>query len=471
MARAFEGRAAPRCNDRAALFMPSKLILLLRSLRIVLAFAWIPLRFLGRLLTHEGAADAATQEHWWGELLASALESLGASFVKFGQILGSRPDLLPPGVIASLARLQDNVAAVPFAHLEPVLREAWGAEFDAVQVHAAPLAAASVAQVHEGRLPDGTRIAIKIQRPLAREQIERDLVLMRVFARVVDRIPSVHLLSLPGSVERFGNALHAQLDFRVEAANNARFKRNFAGAERNRKTRLPSIRFPEVIDAYSSERVLTMVFVEGTKATHPEAVGAHMSEAERLLARADLAARGGRAILKMVFEDGFVHADLHPGNILLGEDGVMTFLDLGLVAEIPSDMMRPWVDTFTALAQRDGKRAAELFYGYAPSESVTDYDAYERDVSAYLETLYGVLLAEVEVSAAVSGMMNLLRQHRVQIDPVFTVVNVALLVAEGLGKQLDPSVDLVLLAVPFLLSAQLSAPPGRAMSRQPPARN
>ena len=451
--------------------MGSPLLLALRSLRILLALALIPLRFVGRLLSHEGAPDAVTQEQWWGEFLARALESLGASFVKFGQILGSRPDLLPPGVITSLARLQDNVAPVPFSQLEPVLREAWGSRMDDVQVNPVPLAAASVAQVHEGHLPDGTRVAVKIQRPLARAQIERDLILMQLFAAALDRIPSVHLLSLPGSVERFGNALHAQLDFRVEAENNARFKRNFAGAERSRKTRLPSIRFPEVIADYSSERVLTMVFVEGTKATHPEAFGAQLSETERLAARAELAARGGRAILKMVFEDGFVHADLHPGNILLGDDGVMTFLDLGLVAEIPRDMMRPWVDTFTALAQRDGKRAAELFYGYAPSESVADYDAYERDVSAYLETLYGVLLAEVEVSAAVSGMMNLLRQHRVQIDPVFTVVNVALLVAEGLGKQLDPSVDLVLLAVPYLLSAQLSAPPGRAMSRQPPVRS
>ena len=450
--------------------MRSKLNLALRTLRIALAFALIPLRFAGRLFTYEGTPSRTLKEQWWGELLAGALESLGASFVKFGQILGSRPDLLAPGVIASLARLQDNVKPVPYAHLEPLLREAWGASRDEIKVNPVPLAAASVAQVHEGHLADGTRLAIKIQRPLAREQIERDLVLMRLGAKLVDRIPSVHLLSLPGSVERFGDALAAQLDFRIEAANNTRFRRNFEGRERTAKQLRQKIRFPEIVESFSSERVLTMVFVEGVKATHAEAAFKGMSEAKRLEARAELAERGGRAILKMVFEDGFVHADLHPGNILLSDDGVMTFLDVGLVAEIPRDMMRPWVDTFTALAQRDGKRAAELFYGYAPSENVKDYDAYERDVSAYLDTLYGVLLAEVEVSAAVSGMMNLLRQHRVQIDPVFTVVNVALLVAEGLGKQLDPSVDLVLLAVPFLLSAQLSAPPGRAMARQPPSR-
>jgi len=459
--------------------MRSTLILVLRTLRIAFAFAVIPLRFVGRLLTYEGTPDRTLKEHWWGEMLAHALESLGASFVKFGQILGSRPDLLPPGVIAALARLQDNVKPVPYMELEPILRQAWGTSRDVIDVNPVPLAAASVAQVHEGRMADGTRIAIKIQRPLAREQIERDLVLMRLGAALLDRIPSVHLLSLPGSVQHFGDALAAQLDFRVEAANNARFRQNFAqgkppsgtpGRERSAKQHRQKIRFPEIIAALSSERVLTMVFVEGVKATDAEAAFVGMSPAKRLEARAELAERGGRAILKMVFEDGFVHADLHPGNILLGDDGVMTFLDLGLVAEIPGDIMRPWVDTFTALAQRDGKRAAELFYGYAPSESVTDYAAYERGVSAHLETLYGVLLSDMEVSAAVGGMLNVLREHRVQVDPVFTVVNVALLVAEGLGKQLDPRVDLVLLAVPFLLSAQLTAPPGRAMLRQPPAR-
>jgi ubiquinone biosynthesis protein len=214
-----------------------------------------------------------------------------------------------------------------------------------------------------------------------------------------------------------------------------------------------------------------MELARGIKATDPEAVGIGLDDEARRLARADLAARGGCAILKMVFEDGFVHADLHPGNILLADDGTMTFLDLGMVAEIAPDLMRPWVDTFSALAERNGARAAELFYTYAPFAEVEDYEAYERDVSEYLQQLYGARLSEVEISVVVSGMMNVLRRHRVQVDPVFTVVNVALLVAEGLGKQLDPHVDLVLLAVPYLLAAQLTAGEGRAPNRAVPPRS
>jgi len=447
-------------HDGAPMSLPAPGSCVLPPLRIVRGLGLIPLRFLGRQLTAQTPPTREEAERWVGELLASALETLGATFVKLGQILGSRPDLLPPGVLTAMARLQDDVEPLPYETVDRVLREAWGERRADLTVEREPVAAASVAQVHFGALPSGERVAIKVQRPEARAQIERDLVLMRLGARVLDLVPSLHLLSLPGAIERFGGALHDQLDFHKEAANNARLARNF---RREKKVRVPAIH-----EAYSTERVLTMELARGIKATHPDAVGEGLDAEMRRLARAELAARGGRAILKMVFEDGFVHADLHPGNILLAEDGTMTFLDLGMVAEIAPDLMRPWVDTFSALAERNGARAAELFYVHAPFADVQDYDAYERDVSTYLEQLYGARLAEVEISVVVSGMMNVLRRHRVQVDPVFTVVNVALLVAEGLGKQLDPHVDLVLLAVPYLLAAQLTAPEGREPRREVP---
>lgn len=428
-----------------------RLRLFARFLRIAWVFALAPLRYLGRLLVAETPPEPAERERWQGEIFASALESLGATYVKFGQILGSRPDLLPPGWLHALARLQDDVAPAPWEAMRAMLDVELGPERLArfTRIDPEPLAAASVAQVHVGELETGEKVAIKIQRPEARAQIERDLFLMRAVAAIVDRIPQVHLLSIPGAVERFGEALSNQLDFTLEAANNRRLAKNF---KREKKVRLPTIH-----DELSTSRVLTMSFVEGVKATHPEQVAGD---------RVELAERGGRAILQMVFADGFVHADLHPGNILLGDDGVMTFLDLGMVAEIPPDLMRPWVETFLSLAQQDARAAARLFYVHAPSVGPGDYDAYERDVVEYLSKLWDVRLGDIEVGAVVSGMMNVLRRHGIQIEPVFTVVNVALLVAEGLGKQLDPTIDLVNLAVPYLLQAQLTAPPGRPPRRE-----
>lgn len=432
------------------------------TLRLIPRFLWIALvfstvlpRYLWRRLGSLGLG-AAGRERLRGEVLADTLQRLGATFVKFGQILGSRPDLLGPGYIAALARLQDDVPPIPFSVVERVLAEDLSDRERARLAHVEPIpiAAASVAQVHDGRLDTGERVAIKVQRPQARDQIERDLAILTIGARVLDWIPSVHLLSLPGAVERFGEALANQLDFRLEAANNRRLGANLAS--------LKGVRVPDLFEDLCTERVLVMEFIDGTKATSPERV-------KDRKARRRLAARGGEAILKMVFSDGFVHADMHPGNILLMEDGTLVFIDLGMVAEIPPDLMRPWIDTFQALGANDGKAAARLFYSFSPSVGTKDYAAYERDTVAFFERFENKRLGEVEVSEVVGGMMNVLRRHRIQVEPIFTVVNLGVLVAEGLGKQLDPDLDMVQMAMPYLAQAAAAAPEGRPPLRQPPS--
>lgn len=430
-----------------------RLRLFLRLLHILVVFALAPVRYLARQLTAETPPTPDELERWQGEIFASCLERLGATFVKFGQILGSRPDLLPPGWLDPLARLQDEVAPAPWSVIEAVLRTELGPARLASLHHLdpVPIASGSVAQVHTAMLHGSERVALKVQRPEAGAQIGRDLVLMKAIARVLDGIPALRPLSLPGMVERFGEALAGQLDFLREAAHNRRLARNFRREKR--------VRVPRVVDEFTTPRVLTMEFVDGVKATQPERVGQH---------RKELAEVGVRAILQMVFVDAFVHADLHPGNILLSDDGTLTFLDLGMVAEIPRELVRPWVDTFVALASRDGRSVARLFYAYAPSVGTDDYDAYESEVLACLERHWSVRLGEVELGSLVSGMMNVLRRHRVQVEPAFTLVHVALLVAEGLGKQLDPELDLVALAVPFLLQASMRAPPGRPPLREVP---
>lgn len=431
----------------------STLRLLPRFLWIALVFLTVLPRYLWRRLG-AGRLDAAARERLRGDVLAETLERLGATFVKFGQILGSRPDLLAPGYIAALARLQDAVPPAPFESVETVLAEELGELRERIEhVEREPIAAASVAQVHEGRLSSGERVAIKVLRPEARSQIERDLAILAMGARVLDLVPSLHLLSLPGSVAQFGEALSAQLDFRLEAENNRRLGANFA--------KVKGVRVPDLHPELCTERVLTMELIVGVKATHPELI-------KEKKVRRRLAARGGEAILKMIFEDGFVHADLHPGNILFTHDGTMVFIDLGMVAEIPDDLMQPWIDTFTALGKNDGRAAARLFYSYSPSVGTKDYAAYERDTIEFFGRFEGKKLGEVEVSQVLGGLMIVLRRHRIQVEPIFTVVNLGVLVAEGLGKQLDPDIDLVQMALPYLAACAAKAPPGRPPRRTPP---
>ncbi|NOY92939.1 MAG: AarF/ABC1/UbiB kinase family protein [Deltaproteobacteria bacterium] len=420
-------------------------------IRAGLVHAWRRLRA-GRLTREQAQrlrADALTE----------ALERLGATFIKFGQILSTRPDLIGPVYVESLKTLQDAVAPEPFSHIESVLEAELPEEARArlLEIEREPIAAASVAQVHAATLDDGTKLAIKVLRPHARSQIVRDLSLMRAGVRVLEWIPSLRLLSLRGAVDRFGDALELQLDFETEARNNLRFAESFK--------RLEGVEVPKLVPELCTPRVLTMHFVDGARATEPEEVGGD---------RTTLAKRGFEAIIHMVFRDGFVHADMHPGNILLCEDGRLVFLDLGLVAEIEDELKRPWIETFLALAQQDGRRAAELFYGYAPEVHTPDYERFAQDVVDYFASFTGKPLGEMETSAVVAGMMNVLRRHRVMVDPVFTVVHISLLVAEGLGKQLDPSLDLISMMAPFLVEVLALAPPGKPPNREtpkPPARS
>jgi ubiquinone biosynthesis protein len=423
-------------------------ILFFRAWLIGLVFLLAALRYARLRLAGRGRAPE-DRDIIRGEVVAGALERLGATFVKFGQILATRPDILPPGVIAGLSRLQDAVPAAPYEEVDRVLLDELGPSKRRFRsIEREPVAAASVAQVHRGVLDDGSVVAIKVQRPEAAGQIDRDLSLLRLGARLVDRLPGMKYMSIPGAAEYFASALSAQLDFRLEAENNRRLAKNFEHE--------PKIDVPRLYDDLCTQRVLTMEFIDGVKPTEVKED------------RPGLAQAGFRCIAQMVFLDGFVHADMHPGNLMFTRDGHVYMIDLGLVAEIPEDMRKPWCDTFVAVATGDGAKAARLFYSYAPSVSGTDYEAFEADIKEHLESLHGRPLHELEVTGAVGKAMAILRKHHVQVDPIFTVVNLAMLVAEGIGKQLDPQFDVYACAMPFLMEAALRYPTGRAPQRATP---
>lgn len=380
----------------------------------------------------------AARQAWFAGRLAALLIALGATFVKVGQIMSTRPDLFPPHVIRALTRLQDDVGAFGWRHVERTFVEELGrtpgelfASFDR-----RPVASASVAQVHRATLPTGEEVAVKVRRPGLDDLVGFDLTVMRLVARVIALSPSARLLAPVESVEQFGRAIRAQIDLRIEAGNNRRFTENFRGD--------PDLGFPALHPALCTRRILTMDFVRGAKVLDaPAAQGADATRLARI---------GFRTLLKMVFADGFVHADLHPGNILVDARGKVVMLDLGLTAELDDDARRAFAQFFAGWTGGDGKTMARLMSELSPHSRVADYAAYEREVIEFVGRYHGKALGEVAVSTVAFDMMNILRRHRVRVNPVYTMCNVAIAVTEGIGKQLDPRLDLVQEALPFFVT-------------------
>jgi ubiquinone biosynthesis protein len=383
---------------------------------------------------------------WLGRVVVDLFRELGATFVKVGQIMSTRPDLIPEHISTALAELQDSVGPFPFEAVARTIERDLGRPIGAVFAEFAPvpLASASVSQVHKARLPDGRIVAVKIRRPNVVELCTFDLAVIRIGARALNAIPSIATLAPVAAVEEFGRAIFAQLDFRIEARNNRRFRDNFRGE--------PAVVFPEVIESLSTERILTMSFVTGTKILSTPATRSDPKRVARL---------GLRTLLKMIFEDGFVHADLHPGNIFITADDKLALLDLGLVGELDEPHRKGFARFFAAWAQRDGDAMAHIMYDMSAGISSTglpagrETEAFQRYRAAIIEFVgryWGQRLGEVQVGKVLLDMLGILRRHRVRVNPSFTIVNIAIAVTEGIGKQLDPELDLMSEALPYFLA-------------------
>lgn len=407
--------------------------LTLRFFNVAFHITWHVVRYallrLAHLFTLDKARRQEKNELLLGATIRALLQGLGATYIKLGQILSSRPDLLPPYITNELAILQDRVPPFPYAGVEQIFSEDFGKPIDDVfdKFTREPIAAASVAQVHEAFLKSGEHVAVKVRRPDIEKTVERDLSIMRFMAGLVESvIPIARRMNFVAQTREFGDAIYAQLDFTIEAENNRRFHKNFES--------LPYVHIPRLYEEYCSKRVITMEFIDAVKIDEILDV--------IKVPRKDMAIRLFKVYTKMVFDDFFIHADLHPGNILFDDEGNCYILDLGLVNNVREDYLPTFLRFNLAISQRDGKGVARAYveeYGIQPR----DYDAFEADCVSILDELEGKNASDIEFAKYVLDMFKMIRRHHLHMDPNVTLLNVAYLTFEGMSRMFDPQMDVM----------------------------
>jgi ubiquinone biosynthesis protein len=401
-----------------------------RLLAIVSVALFTLLRYgLGRLRTlaiRDPEARRAAVAHLQGRLLRAALARLGATFIKLGQVMSTRPDLFEPELIEELRKLQDRLPAFPAALARAQLERDLGQPTDALfaKFEDAPVAAASVAQVHRAWLADGSELAVKVLRPDVRAKTERDAAILLALARLAMRLHAhARHADLAGHLSHFVEGVRAQTDLRTEAANYQRFRANFEGVE--------GVTFPRVVPSLSAEHVMAMDFIRGRK-VDTLARGEHPEVATRLR----------NAFLKMLFEDGFLHADMHPGNLLVTEDGTIAIFDVGLCKHLSEELLVQYIDFNRCLVMgttQDYVAHLERYHSYA--HGTIDWSRLERDVDELRQAFQGKTASELEFGALIERLFALGRRHGVRPVPDMTLMIVGLVTAEGIGKQLDPHSD------------------------------
>ncbi len=378
-----------------------------------------------------------------GMRLREALERLGPIFVKFGQVMSTRRDLLPPDIADELARLQDRVPPFDSGIAIAIIEKAFGrpltqifASFDSV-----PVASASIAQVHFATLPDGREVAVKVLRPNMKPAIEKDLALMHMMAGWVERASADGKRLKPREVvAEFDKYLHDELDLLREAANAAQLRRNMQN--------LDLVMIPEMVWDYCMPDVMVMQRMKGVP----------ISQIQRLrdagVDMKKLARDGVTIFFTQVFRDGFFHADMHPGNIQVSLEpatfGRYISLDFGIVGTLTEIDKEYLAQNFSAFFQRDYKRVAELHIesGWVPAN--TRVDELEAAIRACCEPYFDRPLKEISLGLVLMRLFQTSRRFHVEIQPQLVLLQKTLLNIEGLGRELDPDLDLWSTAKPFL---------------------
>ncbi len=364
-----------------------------------------------------------------GERIRLAAEELGPTFVKLGQLLSMRPDVVPHDIILELRKLQDSVQPLPFDVMRPVLTAALGHEPTEVfaELNEQPVASASLAQVYFARLLDGTAVAVKIQKPDLARRMQTDFDLAQWLAgQLHERVAGLHPFDLPAVVAEARDGVLRELDFRHEARNQQYFNTLNPHPER--------VFAPRVFTEFSSERVLVMERVIGSPVSAALALP--------LAQRQQLAAEGAASLIRQVFIAGFFHGDPHAGNIFVASDGRLCFLDWGLVGHLTRRLRHALADFWIAAVEPDNERVVQIAADLAPVDARPDLRAMEKEVTLALREELNFSIGRQAIGRAMLRLLFIFGQNGITLSRDYALMAKAVISIEEVGRMLDPNFDL-----------------------------
>lgn len=368
-----------------------------------------------------------------------ALEELGPTFVKLGQILSTRPDLIPPDYIKELQKLQDKVPPFAYDLVEQIIKRELRADILKIfkSFEQKPFAAASLGQVHQAILENGDKAVVKVQRPDIEKVIETDLDILFHLARLTEKhIPASRLYDPVGIVEEFAKAIRLELDYGTEGRNAERFKKNFEDDKR--------IYTPKIYWEFSSRCVLTMELIEGIKINN-------LKELDKIgYDRKKIAENGAKAFMKQILIDGFFHADPHPGNMLVMKDEIIGFMDFGMMGRLDEEIKEKCVDLLIAILERNpNKIINEILNLGITSQEEIDTRSLKIDVREMLDQYYDKPLKEIKLGELISQLVEISIKYHIKMPAEFALLGKSLITIEGIGLELDPDFNLAEIAKPY----------------------
>ncbi len=382
-------------------------------------------------LGHELRSPSAAQR------LRFALEDLGSTFIKLGQLLSTRPDLLPSEYIKELEKLQNEVPPFSLEEIYHLCQDAGiDLESDFVWFNPEPLAAASIAQVHEALLPSGQKLVLKIKRPGIDKTIEADLDILRELCKGLEkRNYWARFYRLSEIMEELRQAIHNELDFRVEARNAELFYQTF----KNDK----NVIIPQVIWDYSSEKILALEYVPGIK------ISDYISLMQSGLDTVAIARNLVDALFKQIFEQGLLHADPHPGNLAIASGERIIFYDFGQVGIIDERLQGKCIKLLISMMRYDVEGVSRALLAIGIGGQYVDFEEFRRDVSRLQQKYYGLPLSQIKVGEALSELIELSIRYQLRLPPELSLMVKMLMTVESLVAQLDPQISIVSIAEPY----------------------